>query len=413
VKSNTAAASIEIWPLGMAPVCSPDELLAQGVDCSRDVWLGLGIFFLIVSLCCCIVCGFQGDKIWGYVYRRITGKRPGSQQTPEVIDALEDPSPDVLHVRSPNRRKSCAGEYVRVAGKRPNGHPLWRLKSGDRWLYSGRDSRWYIGGESAKAQDFNCSTGFICQALPHCGSGPHEAVGPWQWGTVTSGWVQDPHIAVFSKQGDSLVDEKSYDSHNIGENDGSCTGTSTTASGPQVIRSSRTGHREVGRGSRVTCCLVTSSMQSAPSEVSSDHSVMSEGYMSDQQTAPVELGIQAPPQVLCVNSPNGQRECVGEYDLVLDEYANGLPLWKQRNGKHWLYSSLSSRWCIGGPDVQQDNFARSAGYISQAAVHKGLMPDRVFQTWQRWDGKKSVRDCSVTIISEDQQTVDGQVVINI
>jgi hypothetical protein len=155
-------------------------------------------------------------------------------------------------------------------------------------------------------------------------------------------------------------------------------------------------------------------MQSSPSEVSSDeHSVLSAGDVMDLQTAPVELSIEAPPQVLRVSSPNGQRECTGEYDLVLDEYANGLPLWKQRTGKYWLYSALSSRWCIGGPDVQEDNFARSAGYVSQAAQHKGLMPDRVFQTWQRWDGRRSVKDASIMITSQDQQTVDGQGVINV
>jgi len=396
----------------MAKICDVDQLLAQGVDCSRDVWLGVGIFLLIVFLCCCIVCGFQGDAIVRSVYRKATGKCLGWQQTPEITDVLEDSTPDVLYVRSPNRRKSCAGEYVRVVGKRPNGYPLWMLRSGDRWLYSGGDSRWYIGGDSAKAQDFNCSTGLICQALPHCGSGPHEALGPWQWGTVTSGWVQDSHIGIFARQSDSVMaDVERFALDHSSEKEGSC--SSTTASVPQTHRASRERARDPRRSSRVTCCLVTS-MQSAPSEASSDHSVLSEGDdTSDLQTAPVEMSIQAPPQVLYVCSPNGQGECAGEYDLVVDEYANGLPLWAQRNGKHWFYSSISSRWCVGGPDVKQDDFARCAGYISQVGVHKGLMPDCVFQTWQRWDGKKSVKDASILITSKHQQTVDGQVVINI
>jgi len=346
-----------------------------------------------------------------FTYRKLTGKRLESERTPEIAHDLEDTTtPDVLYIKSPHRRKSCAGEYERVKGRRPNGHPLWMLRSGDRWLYSGRDQRWYIGGASAKAQDFNCSTGFICQAVPHCGSAPHEAFGPWQWGTVSSGWVEDPHIGVFVRQSDSLLAaDRKYELEQRNEQDGSC--SSTTASGPQVLSRLRMPRRELGRGTRVTCCLVTS-MQSAPSEVSSENDLSTDNT-SDLQTEPVEMSVQTPPQVLRVCSPNGRRECAGEYDLVLDEYANGLPLWKQRNGKHWLYSAISSRWCIGGPDVQEDNFARSAGYISQAAVHKGLMPDCVFQTWQRWDGTKSVKDAGITIISEDQQTIDGQVVINI
>merc|ERR1712079_339017 len=50
------------------------------------------------------------------------------------------------------------------------------------------------------------------------------------------------------------------------------------------------------------------------------------------------------PMCLTVNSPHGQVALSGDYDLVTGERANGMPLWKQRNGYNWLYSGMAGKW---------------------------------------------------------------------
>lgn len=105
-----------------------------------------------------------------------------------------------------------------------------------------------------------------------------------------------------------------------------------------------------------------------------------------------------PPQLLCVITPNGQRECAGTYEFVSGETANGHPLWKQQDSERWLYSSTTGRWCIGGQDVKEENFQRHAGYISQTAPHKGTTPDRTSSIWQRWNGEKFEKDTRITVV---------------
>merc|ERR1712232_79891 len=53
-------------------------------------------------------------------------------------------SPAVLFVCSPNRFRSCTGDYELVEGWQPNGEPLWRQTCGDHYLFSGSAKKWII-----------------------------------------------------------------------------------------------------------------------------------------------------------------------------------------------------------------------------------------------------------------------------
>ncbi|CAE7200426.1 unnamed protein product, partial [Symbiodinium necroappetens] len=43
------------------------------------------------------------------------------------------------------------------------------------------------------------------------------------------------------------------------------------------------------------------------------------------------------PSPLRVASPNGQQRCAGEYALMPDCTANGLPVWEHKAGRCYLY----------------------------------------------------------------------------
>jgi len=112
------------------------------------------------------------------------------------------------------------------------------------------------------------------------------------------------------------------------------------------------------------------------------------------------------PLEIRVVSPNGQHAYTGDYELVGDEWPNGLPIWRQRDGTHLLYSGRSKRWCLGGQDVRKRNFDCSAGHIYCSQEHKNAMPHMVRGAlWSRWDGAGFIEDPDISVfalpLSED------------
>lgn len=103
------------------------------------------------------------------------------------------------------------------------------------------------------------------------------------------------------------------------------------------------------------------------------------------------------PRALCVVSPNGQHRCAGEYVLVAGEMVNGLPLWKQRGGKCFLYSGTNGSWIIGGNDAKEKDFKCSRGVIYSKRSHGGLMPEAVGCVWLRLSGEKFHEDASILV----------------
>merc|ERR1711974_202585 len=103
----------------------------------------------------------------------------------------------LLRVETPNWQRSCNGLYAPVLGTTANGMPVWEMEQGGRWIFCGKDNRWYIGGKAASSHHFSVASGFICHAAHSRGRLPHELKGSWLWGD-TRVWHQDPSIRVFA-----------------------------------------------------------------------------------------------------------------------------------------------------------------------------------------------------------------------
>lgn len=112
---------------------------------------------------------------------------------------------------------------------------------------------------------------------------------------------------------------------------------------------------------------------------------------------------KAAPAVLYVSSPNGQTGCFGMYEIVKDELANGLPVWRQLGGERWIYTDLVGRWSIGSSKVKEKSFQCNSGFIVTEKPHAGVMPHQMLSVkWVRFDEEKKAwrKDEDITIASE-------------
>ncbi|CAE7489569.1 unnamed protein product [Symbiodinium sp. CCMP2456] len=104
--------------------------------------------------------------------------------------------PRYLEIACPNGQRVCAGKYRRLARKKVNSQPIWKKVDANRWVYSGTDSTWLVGGVKQRDMDFMCRSGLLHQAKVHGGHLPHR-LEPGGWRRVDgSGWVQDPDISI-------------------------------------------------------------------------------------------------------------------------------------------------------------------------------------------------------------------------
>jgi len=71
-----------------------------------------------------------------------------------------------------------------------------------------------------------------------------------------------------------------------------------------------------------------------------------------------------PPNVMHVaRCKDGERPMMGEYDLIRDETANGFPLWRQRDGDHWLYYDDVGYWNFGDALERDQDFQCCTGFM--------------------------------------------------
>lgn len=101
-------------------------------------------------------------------------------------------------------------------------------------------------------------------------------------------------------------------------------------------------------------------------------------------------------QVFCATIP-GLPVISGEYHLVHGEHPNGRPLWKQRDGEHWLYCGTNNRWFVGGRDAKDWKFHCEAGFIYSEPVLDGRMPHQAAGSWARFQNGVFLADPSVTV----------------
>jgi len=118
--------------------------------------------------------------------------------------------------------------------------------------------------------------------------------------------------------------------------------------------------------------------------------IWAEEWQEDEE-APVEL---------FVHSPNGHLSRTGAYVLVASARPNGMPLWRQRDGHHWLYRGKNGKWCIGGRDVEARCFDCSAAHLYCEDGH--LFPHEAsVGKWARWDGSKFLVDPSILVTTTE------------
>jgi hypothetical protein len=117
-----------------------------------------------------------------------------TQSMDRNIDCKDSKVPPVIEVVSRRIPRILVGDYVRVAGARPNGQPLWHKEDGNMWLYNAMDNRWYIAGLPAKLLQFSCATGEIYHAEEHLGRLPHQMSSSWEINKQGT-WTKDPDIA--------------------------------------------------------------------------------------------------------------------------------------------------------------------------------------------------------------------------
>lgn len=105
--------------------------------------------------------------------------------------------PLALLVCSENGQETCSGTYELVHDEIANEHPVWQKSDGSRWLFTGPNGQWTIGGEQAKANEFKAASGFIHQGPVHTGAWPDKVVGEWQWwDDEPKEWKNDAAITV-------------------------------------------------------------------------------------------------------------------------------------------------------------------------------------------------------------------------
>eukprot|EP00416_Gambierdiscus_australes_P030363 CAMPEP_0171086836 /NCGR_PEP_ID=MMETSP0766_2-20121228/19786_1 /TAXON_ID=439317 /ORGANISM="Gambierdiscus australes, Strain CAWD 149" /LENGTH=442 /DNA_ID=CAMNT_0011544505 /DNA_START=127 /DNA_END=1455 /DNA_ORIENTATION=- len=400
------------------------DALAGGVGCNRWLWIGMGLA-LFVSLCgLCCLCGYYSDFIISRC-QKAAGIDDGGCSIPEfsevASEGVAEAAPLVLRVVSPSNQVGCTGEYeltLTAGGEYDLKHPVWKKKGGDRWIYSGDDGRWYIGGVACSHLHFHCAGGFIFHPSEHRGILPHRMVGHWEWGGGVS-WHTDPSISVTSvpdygevvhplpprlppspigSRTFSMVEDPlavcsklgKKDSSEVSTDDGGTT-TGSTARGDSSEASSTFNYDEM------LPAPVAARPQTTPWRSPGRLVRTTRGFLPER-SGPLK-DVKDGPTLLTVTSPNGQQECEGEYVLADDMQPNGQPVWRQQNGEHWLYSSTTARWCIGGMDVKHDNFARSAGWVCQTAPHGGLMPDKALAGWMRWENGQFMMDDGISVVA--------------
>jgi len=91
-----------------------------------------------------------------------------------------------------------------------------------------------------------------------------------------------------------------------------------------------------------------------------------------------------PPNVLHVaRCKDDERRMTGEYDLIRDETANGFPLWRQRDGDHWLYYDDVGYWNFGDALERDQDFQCCTGFMfADGDAHQFELPHLVI-AWLR------------------------------
>lgn len=348
--------------------------------------------------------GLMPDRLEGAWVRLAEDK---FQEDPAVVVT---PRPAPLYLQSPNGQQRCAGEYVPVMDKIVNGMPLWEHIGGKCWLYSGSNGMWIIGGDDAKAKNFDSTRGVIYCRKPHGGMMPDKMVGNW---LRLEGDTFREDAAVFLSMKPSTLYVVTPQDHQR------CAGEYKLLPGESLngqpvwkqkkgffrIYSSKGGMWQIagneakeadfqGVESVIRCEVPHQGMM--PDKVRKAWRRLDGDSFADDQSIAISTVLNKPAK-LRLKSPHGQQRCAGEYVLVAGQTANGQPLWRQMGGKHWLYSGTNGMWIFGRNGAKEKNFDCSRGVIYSNSLHGGVMPDKLRSLWLRLDGEAFHEDADIKV----------------
>jgi hypothetical protein len=125
-------------------------------------------------------------------------RRKSSTLLQHLHNHTEKMVPEVMHVVTPDIHQRFAGRYNLVPHRLANGRPIWKQVGcgAERWLYTGRSGRWYIGGRKEENANFQCSSGVIRSKSVYQDS-PSALRNGWQSFSYGQ-WTADPAIKVWT-----------------------------------------------------------------------------------------------------------------------------------------------------------------------------------------------------------------------
>eukprot|EP00660_Eupelagonema_oceanica_P019667 gene19667-biopygen26096 len=106
------------------------------------------------------------------------------------------------------------------------------------------------------------------------------------------------------------------------------------------------------------------------------------------------------PETLRLVSTTREQTKAGFYNLVPDQQANGMPVWRRDN--NWLYSGKNGKWHFAAKSDHigmYKDFAVSHGSIHCPDEHGGLMPNAV-NGWKSWGDGEWYADTGVSVTGE-------------
>lgn len=333
-----------------------------------------------------------------------------------------------LFVSTPRGQQRYAGGYVLDKRVVANDMPVWRQQGGRKWLYSGPNGKWCFGESERGEANFSKNSGAIFAAEGHNGRTP-EAEGGWlRYDDATKEHVEDDLISITASGSWSTLPTEvylsalSYQRHYGGRYD---LQADQFANGFPVWR--QAGGKKwlfSGPDGRWTFCSEEVRIAkkfalpdgllyhpvahggAGPHELKSDWRAYSDQARAFLPDAGVSVGPEIPwdmPPRLYLASPLCQQPYAGEYALLEEVMANGMPVWRQRGGNRWLYSSPNGKWCFGAEDVRRKNFDHNGGHVYCATQHGGQNPEVVHaEGWRCFDGDAKVhRSDSQVLVTPD------------
>mmetsp|Transcript_57662 Transcript_57662/g.122669 ORF Transcript_57662/g.122669 Transcript_57662/m.122669 type:complete len:659 (-) Transcript_57662:27-2003(-) len=349
--------------------------------------------------------GILPDRVTGGWWRLTAEKDFVDDDDIRVVPAGSKPLQ--LRVTVPNGPSQCAGDYVLVPGEMISGMPLWRLRDGKLWLYSGLNGSWIIGGSDAKDRSFHCNKGILYSKRAHGGHMPDRVGGLWLR-LGENGFEEDASIRVALRAASLYLDsskgqqgcsgeylpvlDKVVNSMPIWEHISRKCWLYSGPNGMWIVGGddARAKNFKTTRG--VIFCRTPHLGLMPDKHVGCWLRLEGDRFRED-----ATINISAKPNLLYVVTPQGHYKASGEYRLCPGEYINGLPIWKQKHGFYRIYSSRNGTWEISGNEASPYEFQDTDSILRTEDPHQGMMPNKVGKGWKRLDGDEYVDDPGIMV----------------